>query len=408
MEEVRGSIPLSSTEYPQVRRVGVTWVWLSPPTMTHNRVVRKRGYGSGSLRERRPGVWELRVAGRTRTVHGGRKVAERALAQFVTEVGSKRAPRGSETVAVLLDQWRATAQLAAETRTTYESALRHLPDEWLCRRLDGLAVRDFDRLYADLARAGVGAPMIQRLHVALSSGLTQAVRWQWLPYHPARGAKLPPIERHMVHPPSDTEIRALLDAAAATDLQTEVWIRLAIATGARRGELLALRWSSLDLARSVVRITASMLEDRTTKTTKTNRGRLVVLDEGTVELVARWQRAQAERAAACAVEIALDPWLLSNDPASSVPWRPDGATQRFARLCARAEVDGVRLHDLRHAHVSMLIAEGVDVLAIADRVGHARPTMTLNTYGHLIDGADRAAAAKVGRRLDGGQAAPRP
>lgn len=130
--------------------------------MTHNRVVRKRGYGSGSLRERRPGVWELRVAGRTRTVHGGRKVAERALAQFVTEVGSKRAPRGAETVAVLLDQWRATAQLAAETRTTYESALRHLPDEWLRRRLDGLAVRDFDRLYADLARAGVGAPMVQR------------------------------------------------------------------------------------------------------------------------------------------------------------------------------------------------------------------------------------------------------
>ena len=349
----------------------------------------KRAYGSGSKREVRPGVWELRAAGRSKTVRGTAKEAERALAQMVSVTVHHHG--GDISVQQLVDEWQASARLEASTRATYSTALTHLPRTFLAKRIDRLGLRDFDRLYVDLERAGVSVHQVHKLHTALSSAFTEAVRWGYLGAHPARGARLPQLPDRKVRPPQRDELSRLL-AEAAKDLQTMVWLRLAVTTGARRGEVLALRWSAVDLSAATITVGASLNEDRTTKATKTNRVRVIQIDAETVALLRRWKAGQAERALACGVSLARDPWVLTNSPDSSVPWRPDGGTQRFRRLCARAGVSGVRLHDLRHAMASNLLERGVSPVTVAGRLGHASTTTTLRVYGHVLAGADAAAA----------------
>jgi integrase len=81
--------------------------------------------------------------------------------------------------------------------------------------------------------------------------------------------------------------------------------------------------------------------------------------------------------------------------------KPDSVSQRFERLCKRAGVEGVRLHDLRHWHASQLLANGGDIQAVAARLGHSRTSTTLDVYGHIIDGRDRTQADIIGYVLDG-------
>jgi integrase len=352
--------------------------------------VSRRNYGSGSKREVRPGVWQLRVGGRSKTVRGTSKQAERALATFVAAHGSQDHD-GSETLEQLIDAWLPVAAIEPSTRLTYDSALKHLPARMRSAKVTALRLRQFDQMYANLAAAGVGANTVAKLHTALSSALTEAVRWRWIDHNPARGARRPKIPTRQINAPDPALLHRLLDRAVAEDLQLAVWLLFDLSSACRRGEQLALRWSKVDLERATVRIEASLRKDRTVKATKTNRERTIALDAATVVELRRWRTAQKERALAAGVKLVADPYVLSNVADSGTPWRPDGATQRFRRLCARTGVPGVRLNDLRHAHATMSLRAGVDPKTVADRLGNDPATMIRN-YAHVMDGADRAAA----------------
>lgn len=359
--------------------------------------MRTRDYGSGSLRERRPGVWQLRVGGRTETFKGSPKEAQQALARMVANHGGRAATGTMPTLRQLLDEWLPVAKLEESTKETYGVALQHLPAKFAATKVDRLTLRQFDELYRQLERQGVSAHQIRKLHTVLSSALTSAMRWGLITVHPARSAELPPVPESKATAPSADQLRRLI-AAASSNLLTSVWLRLALATGARRGEELALRWSDVDLKAGTVRIDESLNEDRSTKGTKTGKVRVVALDAETVAVLRRWKIAQHERALATGVGMVRDPWVISNSLDGSVPWRPDGATQRFRRLRAKAGVGPVRLNDLRHAHASLLLRSGVDVVTVAARIGNL-PTTTHRTYAHLIDGADREAADTIGAML---------
>jgi len=358
-----------------------------------------RGYGSGSKREKRPGVWELRAHGRSSTFKGTSKEAERALAKLVAAAPSVRLASSSMTLGELVEQWRASARLATATKANYDAALKHLPASVAKMKLEALTLRTFDALYADLERSGVGGPMVRKLHAALSSALTEGVRWGVVAAHPARGARLPPINRKRVKVLERDALMRIFDVVATLD--EEAWLRLALATGARRSEVLALRWSAVDLDRGVVRIAASLEANRAVKSTKTGGEREVRIDPDTVGVLRRWRNAQRERAMAVGVRLVRDPFVVSHAPDCSMPWLPMSATQRFRRLAERAGLEGVTLHQLRHAHASMLLGAGTDVMTVAHRLGHSRASMTLDVYGHLMGDADQRAADVVGRALDG-------
>jgi integrase len=365
-----------------------------------------RAYGSGSKRERRPGVWELRANGASKTFHGGAREAERELRTLIDRTGRAQVSADS-TLGELLDAWLPDAVLAKRTRDSYANVLRlHLAADHRLRatRVHELQLRDFDRLYLELGRAGVGAQTVRKLHTALSSALTEAVRWNWIVHNPAHRARLPEIPPSVGTAPRDADLQSILAVVdTRRDLQCQVWINLALATGKRPGEVLALRWSRVDLRKASITVEFGTDIDHTLKATKTNKVRVVAIDADLVALLKRWRTAQLERSMAAGMSLAADPYVLSNDPDSSGPWKARAASKRFQRLCKAANVTGVRLYDLRHAHATALLEAGVHVNVVADRIGND-PAVTLRVYGHARAGADQAAAELAGsarRRLHG-------
>lgn len=371
----------------------------------------KRAYGSGSKREVRPGVWELRMSGRSQRFAGTAKEAEKALGRFAA-MSSTRSVAGSATLQQLLEQWQGTRKLEQSTADRYDAALKRLPDAMRRKQLAKLTLRDFDLLYADLVAQGVSAQEVRKVHVAVSSALTQAVRWRLIDHHPARGAQLPKVQTRRVRVPSADEI-ARLRAELHDDLQGHVWFRLALAAGARRAEVLALRWSNIDMRSGLVTFDASLTRTRQRKTTKTDKERTLSLDDDTMALLSAWKVAQRERALGLGVGMVRNPCVLSNFLDGSVPWAPNSATQRWRRLAIRAgmfeerphpttgkmrKVVTVKLHDLRHANASMMLSSGVAPAVASDRLGNSQAVM-LRTYSHSLPGADKQAAETLGRLL---------
>lgn len=367
---------------------------------------------AGSIRQLSSGNWQLRapappdpITGKrrviTETVTGSRRSAEARLAELVSRGRRGLAPSSTtSTVDDVVDAWLELPRLSLAMREKARYALAHVPAGLMRSRADRITGRDLDRLYRALEQSGVGAATIRNLHGVLGAAFGQALKWGTIDRNPVPLATPPRAGRsRATGDVTDDQIAALV-AAAAADPQHAVWLRLHIVTAARRSEILALRWSSIGAdGRLTIAGSVERDLDRTVKATKTNRDRRIALDPETVRLIRSWQLLQRQRALQTGVPLDPDPFLLSHDPSSATPWRPDSATQLYRRLCTRAKVTGVRLHDLRHAAASYLLASGVDVRTVAERLGHANPRTTLSVYAHVLEGRDAAAANLLADRL---------
>ena len=179
--------------------------------------------------------------------------------------------------------------------------------------------------------------------------------------------------------------------------------RLAAYTGARRGELLALRWSDVDADAREVTISgsAAVVEgQRVEGTTKGGRSRVVGIDEETARALREHRRRQAaERLAAGALWTGDGARVFVTE--TGEPLYPDTVTALTTKLAARAGVPHCRLHDLRHLHATTLLLAGVPVHVVAARLGHADPAVTLRTYAHVVREQAASVADVFAAAVDG-------
>jgi integrase len=172
-------------------------------------------------------------------------------------------------------------------------------------------------------------------------------------------------------------------------------IALALATGMRRGELLALRWSDVDLNAGRIQVERSLEQTKAglrIKEPKTKHGRrgIKVPPSVVTELRTHWMQQQQHR-----LKLGLG---RAGDGDLVFPRRdgtlrsPNATSTEWRQLLAEFKLPAISLHALRHTHASQLIASGMDVLTISRRLGHASPTITLNVYGHLFGNSDDRAA----------------
>jgi integrase len=142
-----------------------------------------------------------------------------------------------------------------------------------------LTARDCDQLYGRMRATGLGPSRVRCAHVVLHRAVAQAVRWGCLPRNPVSAATRPAVPRAMIVPPSVRTVRAALAAAETSDPSLWCYLLVALATGARRGEVCALRWCDIDLDDRFVRISQSVSqttsEGLVVKCTKTDRSRVV-------------------------------------------------------------------------------------------------------------------------------------
>jgi integrase len=396
----------------------------------------------GTMRERPPGSghWELRaftgkdpVTGKprqaTRTFRGGERAAGKALSAFVAEVEAGRYTGTTATVGQLLDRWlevgegqRQRPRTAYENRRKIEARIRPTLGHIKLSKLDAEAL---DQAYKEWLAEGLSPATVHKYHSILSAACRQAVKWGWIATAPTARATPPTPERKEMVVPTAERLTKLLKVAEAEDPVTATAVALAALTGARRGELCALRWSDVDLKKGRLRISRSLTVaegEQHTGPTKTHASRQIALDPICVEVL--WRRwgymyDLAERADS---PLAEDPYVLSYNANGAVPASPDTFTHRFAALCEKMEEPALkrlrkkhpdakrsdlrpkdrwpyRFHDLRHFSVTTLIAGGVDIRTVAERHGHARATMTLDRYAHALPERDRAAADLMGSVL---------
>jgi integrase len=270
------------------------------------------------------------------------------------------------------------------------------------KKVDRLRPADLDRFYASL-RKHLSPASVLKVHSILRAALGQAVRWQMITENPATHASLPRPVRPRVQAPTPDHVARLLAAAQAEDPEFALYLRLAAVTGARRGELCALRWDDIDLEGKQVVVARSLTvgdKGLIEKRTKTDRARRLALDDATVAALREQRRLAEERARACDVELPPKAYVFARDPEGKEPWRPDsGATGRFMRLRDRLGLKGIRLHDLRHYVATHLLEAGVPVRAVSERLGHANATTTLGIYAHAIPATDQRSAELLGDLL---------
>ena len=257
-------------------------------------------------------------------------------------------------------------------------------------RLQNVRPATIGKLYRDLLDAGGrnGRPLSPRTvkHVrTLRKAFGDAVEIGGvLPTNPVVKAKRPrvrPAEPGQLW--TTAELRTFLGVAGQHRLGAYYW--LAAYTGARRGELLHLRWSDIDLDAAVTVAGSTDVIDgqRHDGATKGGRSRVVGIDAETVEVMRGHRREQA------AERLAAGPlWRGTNDQvftgADGAPLYPDSVSALMGTLVRRSVLPASRLHDLRHLHATTLLLAGVPVHVVAARLGHADPAITLRVYAHVL------------------------
>ncbi len=169
----------------------------------------------------------------------------------------------------------------------------------------------------------------------LSAAFNQAVKWGLLPASPVARATPPPVQRREIIPPTPDVMSRLVAAATDQDPDFGMFVRLATVTGARRGEVCALRWPDVDFTTATLTVARALIDVGgavTEKLTKTGRARRIALDRRTVDALAAHRAAQEQRAEAIGTRLDRDGFVCSRAADGSKPLRPDQASSRFRHL----------------------------------------------------------------------------
>ncbi len=374
---------------------------------------------SGSLRQRSPGTWQLRVfegvdeiSGkkryRSKTFRGTKREAQKALNALVAEVDRGAVAPAAKSVGELLDAWLEHIEHLGRSPTTlygYRRLVAQLPDGFKNKPLGKVTPKLVDDLYRHLGTVGKRKPAtVQRFHAVLRAAFGQAERWGWVERSPIDRATPPRVHRDEVRPPEVDAVLKVIEAAEQSrSPENALVFRLLAATGCRRGEVVGLQWGDVDfdadpitvtLRRAVVKVERQLI----VKATKTHAVRTVGLDPDTAALLRdQWKRA-VEIGLAGGVPPEPEHFVFQRQPGSTEPMSPDRISQAWRRCCQDVGVKA-RLHDLRHLQASMLLDAGEAVTVVAARLGHRDTSTTLKVYGHLMPGADTRAAGIVGSAL---------
>lgn len=389
---------------------------------------------AGQIIKRGDNTWLVRIfTGRdangkrsyaNKTIKGKKKDAETYLSKTQTAISTGTyVERSPLTVDEYLDRWLRTAakpRLRAHTFVHYSELLtRYVRPAIGKKRLSDVRPLDIQALYSHMTAPklkkddepqpgvtyglGLSARSVRYTHAVLSSALKQAVKWLMLSQNPAAPVDLPRATRKEMKALTPDEAGRFLTAAREDRLST--LFSLALTTGMRPEEYLALQWKDVDLEKGTATVQRALVWNRkgggwTFTAPKTARSRRSIPIPGSVvrALVSHKRQQSASRLKAGAAYQNHDLVFATRE---GTPIMPRNLLSRhFKPTLKRAKLpDTIRLYDLRHTCATLLLSANEHPKIVSERLGHASITLTLDTYSHVIPSMQKAASEKLEKML---------
>lgn len=377
---------------------------------------------AGSIEKRGENTYRLVVSGgknldgtrckKTKTIHGTRKDAEIALAEFITEVNRGLVPEGKsitfEEFFYIWDEKYASKELAPKTYSRYIGILKSRILPYLGSfPLDKIKPTDlmnfYDMLENDTQIKRIAKNNGQRTlkplspktilehHRLISAMLQNAVYWQLLPSNPARRVKPPKTKKPKMEFFNDDECKVLIQSLmelTGSNLKYKAAILLDIFSGVRRGELIGLEWSDIDFKNETININKSTqylpengIFDKDTKTECSNR--IVPIPNYITKTLLEYKEWYDEQK-----DILGDKWINSNKlfiQDDGKPMYPDTIGKWFKPYIEKLGLPIIKFHGIRHTNATLMIANNVDIATVSARLGHASINTTIKYYVHPLE-----------------------
>ena len=384
---------------------------------------------AGSIEKRGENTYRLVVSGgknldgtrckKTKTIHGTRKDAEIALAEFITEVNRGLVPEGKsitfEEFFYIWDEKYASKELAPKTYSRYIGILKSRILPYLGSfPLDKIKPTDlmnfYDMLENDTQIKRISKNNGQRTlkplspktilehHRLISAMLQNAVYWQLLPSNPARRVKPPKTKKPKMEFFNDDGCKFLIQSLmelTGSNLKYKAAILLDIFSGVRRGELIGLEWSDVDFKNETININKSTqylpengIFDKDTKTECSNR--IVPIPNYITKTLLEYKEWYDEQK-----DIWGDKWIESNKlfvQDNGKPMHPDTIGKCFKPYIEELGLSTIKFHGIRHTNATLMIANNVDIATVSARLGHASINTTIKYYVHPLEKNMRKAA----------------
>lgn len=355
--------------------------------MTANR----RSRNEGSIFKRKDGAWRAQISLNGRRIsYSGKTKAEcqqwiRKNLHTIDEMVESKDP--TITVNEFLESWLATVKIKLRPNTirNYERIFNlHIKPFIGSAKLTDLNLIRVERYYADLLEHGRGPRLVRHTHSVLHRAFERAVRYDLVAKNPTHGATLPRYAPPEMKVLDEAQVNQFLMAARESPYQA--LYHLAIVTGMRMGEIYGLTWDDLHWHTGELHVRRQALDVKgggwCFGELKTRYGtRIVKLGESTLNVLRAHQERQQMQ-----IAFAGDQWTDNNlifPSAVGTPLNKSNMRKDFNRVLERAQIPHIRFHDLRHTAASLMMNHKVPILVASRRLGHSKPSVTLDIYSHL-------------------------
>ncbi len=372
-------------------------------------MARKRGNSEGSIYRTATGLWRgaytIHTADGVKRKYLSGKTRSDVAAKLTKAMADRNSgivfDAGNLAVGEYVDRWITDCVKGTVRESTferYECAVRaHIKPILGSIKLKSLTPAHVRGFYREKLDSGLAPGTVHKLHVVLHKALDQAVTDGLIARNATDALKLPRIDREEINPLTAEEANRLIEAACG-DRLTALYV-LAVHTGLRQGELLALKWDDLDLEEGTLRVRRtltcaggkhSFAEPKTKKSRRTVR-----LTTSAVAALRDHLKRQMEEMDRLGSLYRPGGIVFANEIGDII--NPSNLRNRsFARLLKRTGLSGrgMRFHDLRHTCATLLLSKNVNPKIVSEMLGHANIAITLDTYSHVLpDMQEKAARA---------------
>jgi integrase len=268
-------------------------------------------------------------------------------------------------------------------------------------KIDEVRVLHLNRFYKRLSSVGMNKKTggklsnktILEYHELIRGILAQAYKEGFVTENVADRATPPKKENHEATFFEPDEVIAILKALVNESPKWQALTYLMIDTGARRGEILGIKWDSVNFETNTIHICNNVLYTKTDgvyeDTTKNYKNRVVAVSPTVMRVLAAWQEEQRYEREMMG-NLWIDTGFVFTQKTGKV-MHPDSVTDWFGKFSKRNNLPSINPHKFRHTQASLLIHEGVDIVSVSKRLGHSKVSTTTDFYSHILADADRTA-----------------